>query len=58
LRPSTTYAKLTPAERWERVRGASRDARKRADFQPINGWLGAEFSDDERWQLVEYLKTL
>jgi hypothetical protein len=53
-----TYAKLSPAERWERVRGASRDARNRPDFQPIRGWLGVEFTDDERWQLVEYLKTL
>ena len=26
--------------------------------QPIKGVLGPEFTEEERWQLVEYLKTL
>ncbi len=51
-------AKLSETERWERVRDASRAARKKPSFVPIRGVLGVEFSDLERWQLVEYLKTL
>ncbi len=52
------YSTMSPAERWELTRKASRKALSSPLGQPIKGVLGPEFTDDERWQLVEYLKTL
>ncbi len=49
---------LSARERWERVRQASRDARHLKHYVPARGVLGVEFRDEERWQLVEYLKSL
>lgn len=52
------YSTMSPAERWELTREASRRALGSPVGQAIKGVLGPEFTDDERWQLVEYLKTL
>jgi hypothetical protein len=52
------YTTMSPAERWELTREASRKALSSWNGPPIKGVLGPEFTDDERWQLVEYLKTL
>ena len=43
---------------WESTRQATRRALSSPAGQPIKGVLGPEFTDLERWQLVEYLKTL
>lgn len=52
------HAGLSPATWSDRVRQASRDARKLRPYVPVRGVLGVEFRDDERWQLVEYRETL
>jgi len=57
IRPGE-YAGLPPDARWQRVRRASLDARKLRRYAPARGVLGVEFTDIERWQLVEYLKSL
>jgi mono/diheme cytochrome c family protein len=44
----------TARERRAKEREASAEALKR---RPIKGVLGPAFSDEERWRLVEYLKT-
>ncbi len=49
---------MSPVERWELTREASREALSSPLGHPIKGVLGPEFTDEERWQLVEYLKTL
>jgi hypothetical protein len=49
---------LPPVQRWELTREASRRALSSPAGQPIKGVLGPEFTEEERWQLVEYLKTL
>ncbi len=40
------------------TRDASRRALASPLGQPIKGVLGPEFTEEERWQIVEYLKTL
>jgi hypothetical protein len=45
----------TATKRWEEERKASA---RHLTRRPIKGVLGAAFSDAQRWQLVEYLKTL
>jgi hypothetical protein len=52
------YSAMSPSERWHRVHDASRRALSSPTGPPIKGVLGPEFTEDERWQLVEYLKTL
>ena len=52
------YTALSEEKRWEHVRRASVDSRKLPHYVPARGVLGVEFTDDERWQLVEYMKTL
>ena len=51
---------LSADERWELTRKASQsaltDAKRSRRIKP--GVLGPEFKDEERWQLVEFLKTL
>jgi hypothetical protein len=54
----TRLGAMSPAERWELTRQASQKALASPIGQPIKGVLGPEFTDVERWQLVEYLKTL
>jgi len=49
---------MTPAQRWELTRDVSRRALASPTGHPIKGVLGPEFTEEERWQLVEYLKTL
>jgi hypothetical protein len=49
---------MSPEERFEVTRKASRVALSSPAGQPIKGVLGPEFTEEERWQLVEYLKTL
>jgi hypothetical protein len=49
---------MTPAELWELTRERSRSALSSPAGQPIKGVLGPEFTEEERWQLVEYLKSL
>ena len=49
---------MTPAELWDRTREVSRTALSSPAGQPIKGVLGPEFTEEERWQLLEYLKTL
>jgi len=51
-------AALSPHHFWELKRDVSRKALASPTGQPIKGVLGPEFTEDERWQLVEYLKTL
>jgi hypothetical protein len=52
------YGAMSQEERWV----LARDVSKRALADPIGrglkGVLGPEFTEDERWDLVEYLKTL
>jgi len=52
------YNTISAQERWELTREASRRALASPLGPPIKGVLGLEFSEEERWQLVEYLKTL
>jgi hypothetical protein len=51
---------MSAAERWEHTRKASQsaltDEKRSRRVKP--GVLGPEFTDEERWQLVEFLKTL
>jgi hypothetical protein len=58
--PAESLSSMPTVERWKRTRQASEDALKDAQrsrrVKP--GVLGPEFTDDQRWQLVEYLKTL
>jgi hypothetical protein len=54
----TRYSAMSPQERWELTRAASQSALSSPTGQPIKGVLGPEFTEEERWQLVEYLKTL
>lgn len=50
---------MSAAERWERTRKASESALKDQRARRVKpGVLGPEFTEEERWQLVEYLKTL
>jgi len=49
---------MSPDQRWELTREVSRRALASPAGQPIKGVLGPEFTEEERWQLVEYLKTL
>ena len=57
MRPDE-LARATKDDRVSRVRRASRDARKLPHYVPARGVLGVEFTDEERWQIVEYLKTI
>jgi len=52
------YSAMSPLQRWSLTRDASRKALSSPTGQPIKGVLGPEFTEEERWQLVEYLKTL
>jgi hypothetical protein len=52
------YRMISAAKRWELTRDATRSALAKPTGLPITGVYGPEFSDEERWQLVEYLKTL
>jgi hypothetical protein len=52
------YTAMAPAARWAAIRAASRAALASPKGQPITGVLGPEFTEDERWQLIEFLKTL
>ena len=50
---------MSAAERWERTRKASESPLKDQRARRVKpGVLGPEFTEEERWQLVEYLKTL
>jgi len=49
---------MSPTQLWERKRNVSRRALASPIGRPIKGVLGPEFTEEERWQLVEYLKTL
>jgi hypothetical protein len=49
---------MSPHQLWELTRDASRRALSSPAGPPIKGVLGPEFTEDERWQLVEFLKTL
>ncbi|WP_435019957.1 di-heme-cytochrome C peroxidase [Tundrisphaera sp. TA3] len=57
----SAFDKLTPSERWRRIRDAT-DAALKLDWvkrdHPFKGVLGPEFDDDERDKLLEYLKSL
>jgi len=52
------FTTMSPDQRWELTREASRRALSSPVGQPIKGVLGPEFTEEERWQIVEYLKTL
>jgi hypothetical protein len=49
---------LSTEERWQEVRDATEKALHEPRPKPFKGVLGPELEDDERWALVEYLKTL
>ena len=55
------FDKLTPSEAWEKTRKATTNALE-IDWvkrdHPFKGVLGPEFSEDERKELLEYLKSL
>jgi len=55
------FDKLTPSEAWEKTRKATADALE-IDWvkrdHPFKGVLGPEFREDEREELLEYLKSL
>ena len=51
-------AAMTPERRWALTREKTREKLERPRSRPVKGVLGPEFTEDERWQLVEYLKTL
>ena len=55
------FDKLTPSEAWEKKRKATADALE-IDWvkrdHPFKGVLGPEFREDERKDLLEYLKSL
>lgn len=50
--------RLSSEERSELVRAATQKALEDPARAPVKGVIGREFKDAERWQLVEYLKTL
>ena len=52
------YGAMSAIQRWELTREVSRRALASPIGQPLKGVLGPEFSEEERWQLVEFLKTL
>ena len=52
------YLALSDQERWELKRDATRAEFENHKVEPIPGLYGPEFTDEERWQLVEYLKSL
>ena len=54
------YQELTSAERLSRIHEASKTLLEDPSLanQLPPGVLGAEFSRGQRWELVEYLKTL
>ncbi len=52
------YSRLSASEVWSLVRRASLDARGLPHYVPTRGVLGVEFTDLERWRLLEYLKNL
>jgi hypothetical protein len=51
-------ARKSAEELWRLMHDATERALKDPQRLPIKGVLGPEFNDDERWQIVEYLKTL
>lgn len=52
------FRSMSANERWQLIRDESQAELDRHRGRPISGLYGAEFSEEERWQLVEYLKTL
>jgi ribosomal protein L29 len=53
------YRGLSEQARWEKIREASgKYLNSRSQKNRAKGVLGPEFSEEERWQLVEYLKSL
>ena len=49
---------MSPTQLWELTREVSRTTLASPAGKAIKGVLGPEFTEEERWQLVEYLKTL
>ena len=52
------YRAMSPSERWDLTRDTTRIELEKHEGEPIPGLYGPEFTDEERWQLVEYLKSL
>ncbi|MFO0953818.1 MAG: di-heme-cytochrome C peroxidase [Isosphaeraceae bacterium] len=53
-----TLATMSPEERWRKVRDATEKHLNDPNKRSVRGVIGVEFTDEERWALVEYLKTL
>jgi hypothetical protein len=49
---------MSSDDRWKLTRKVSEETLKNAKGRPFKGVIGPEFTEEERWQLVEYLKTL
>ena len=49
---------MSATERWKLTRDKSQTEFDKHRGRPISGLYRAEFSEEERWQLVEYLKSL
>jgi hypothetical protein len=53
------YRSLSEPDRWEKVQEATGKALKTSrGLRRIRGIIGQEFREEERWQLVEYLKSI
>jgi hypothetical protein len=52
------FGTMTAHQQWELTREVTRRSLGNPDRPGVKGVLGSEFTEDERWQLVEYLKSL
>jgi hypothetical protein len=53
-----SFLAASERERWELKRDATRAELEKHKGEPIPGLYGPEFTEEERWELVEYLKSL
>lgn len=58
LASAEEYGRKSPEELWKLKHDATERALKDPQRLPVKGVLGPEFTDEQRWQIVEYLKTL
>jgi hypothetical protein len=56
--PLEKLSLMSSEERWKLTRDVSEHALQDPNRKPVKGVLGPEFTEEQRWQLVEYLKTL
>ncbi len=56
--PLERLSLMSSEERWKLTRDVSERALQDPKNMPVKGVLGPEFTEEQRWQIVEYLKTL